>query len=85
MRQPTDLVDFHVWLREGGPRIPRSMPGAVHTLKSGHYSHGPLYLASCVRLRWQLEEVPHFPREGVPTLLCAMPGSDSGYMLCVSS
>ena len=28
--------------RQGGPRIPRSMPGAVHTWKSVHY--GPVYL-----------------------------------------
>ena len=33
--------DFHVLLREGGPRIPRSMPGAVRTWKSGLYFHGP--------------------------------------------
>ena len=38
-------------------------------------STGPLYLASCVRLRWQLEEFLHFLREGVPILLCAIPGS----------
>ena len=38
-------------------------------------STGPLYLAICVRPRWQLEEFLHFQREGVLALRCAMPGS----------
>ena len=38
-------VISHVFPRECGPRIPRSVPGAVHTWTSGHYFHGPVYLA----------------------------------------
>ena len=45
MRQSMEVVISHVFPREGGPRIPRSVPGAVHTWKSGHHFHGPVYLA----------------------------------------
>ena len=45
MRQSVEMVFSHVFSREGGPRIPRSMTGPVHTWKTGHYFHGPVYLA----------------------------------------
>ena len=45
MRQSVEVVISHVFPREGGPRIPRSMTGPVHTWKSRHYFHGPVYLA----------------------------------------
>ena len=36
---------FHTFFpRQGGTRIPRTMPGAVHTWKTGHYFHGPVCL-----------------------------------------
>ena len=39
--------------RQGGPRIPRSMPGAVHTWNSEHYFKGPVYLVFiCYYGRW---------------------------------
>ena len=43
--------DFTHFLRENGLRIPRSLPGVVHTWKSGHYFHGPLVSGNRVRLR----------------------------------
>ena len=45
MRQSVEVVFSHVFSREGGPQIPRSMTGPVHTWKTGHYFHGPVYLA----------------------------------------
>ena len=48
MRLSMEVVISHVFPREGGPRIPRSVPSAVHTWKSGHHFHGAVYLAvSC--------------------------------------
>ena len=45
MRQSMEVFVFtRFFPRQGGPRIPRSMPGAVHTWNSEHYSYGPVYL-----------------------------------------
>ena len=47
-------VDFtRFFPRQGGPRIPRSMPSAVHTWNSEHYFYGPVYLVFiCFYSRW---------------------------------
>ena len=60
---------------KNGPRILRSLPGAVHTWKSGHHFHGPLKSGNRVRLRWQLKEFLHFLRERGACSSCAVPGS----------
>ena len=45
MRQFMDLGENCTFFpREGGLRIPWSMPGAVHTWNSEHYFNGPVYL-----------------------------------------
>ena len=44
MRQSMEVLISHVFPRQCGPWIPRSMPGAVHTWKSRDYFHGPVYL-----------------------------------------
>ena len=45
MRQFIDFGENCTFFpREGGLRIPWSMPGAVHTWNSEHYFNGPVYL-----------------------------------------
>ena len=45
MRQFMDFGENCTFFpREGGLRIPWSMPGAVHTWNSEHYFYGPVYL-----------------------------------------
>ena len=45
MRQSMEVLISHVFFpRQGGPRMPRSMPGAVHAWNSEHYFNGPVYL-----------------------------------------
>ena len=66
MRQSTDLEDFQVFLREGGPRILRSRSHpAIWTL----FPPTPCIWLSCVSSRRLSEEFHHFRREGVPRFL----------------
>ena len=65
--------------QSGGPRIPRSMPGAVHTWNSGHYFYGPVYLVFiCFYSPWP-SRVCRLAR------LCAHSGQFFGYGPFVST
>ena len=84
-------VDFtRFFPRQGGLRIPRSMPGAVHTWNSEHYFNGPVYLVFiCYYGRWpsrvcRLARLcASFPRKA-PTA-CATPGTSPIRSLHASS